>query len=239
MTSQAQAKETAEKLRPDAAMERAMESLLQKKHKEIVAVRLKDEKQRGNVKAEITWASKMLDTIKVHRQKAANEGEALLCELLRETINTAKPVPGDLRTSVVAFCEETADKARGKVAQYAEQILEEFGWRQHEEKLEAMYQNATLEQILKRLDPDKPIDVQNKGLRQLTEYVHRQAGSLRRVKDQGRRTQIAGECTAAMKQATTTRAYQALKAMDRKELNTKFSRAEERLTRNLPQPPPK
>jgi hypothetical protein len=214
-----------------------MEALLQKKHREIVAARLKDEKQRGNLKAEITWASRMLDTVKSHRQKPGNEGKALLCELLRETINTAKPVPSDLRNSVVAFCEETADKARGKVAEYAEQILREFGWRQQEEKIEAMYQNVTLEQILKRLEPDKPIDIQTKGLRQLTEYVHRQAGALRRVRDQVRRTQIAGECTAAMRKATTTRAYQALKAIDRKELNAKFSQAEARLTRNLPKPP--
>ncbi|NUQ62490.1 MAG: hypothetical protein HUU20_08375 [Pirellulales bacterium] len=236
LTSQAKAKETkdtVEKIRPDAAMEAEMESLLRKAHKEIVAARMKDEKQRGNLNAEITWASKMLDTVKAHRQKPGNEGKALLCELLTDAVNTGKPVPTELRTSVVAFCDDVADKARGKVAKFAEQILEEFGWRQHEEKIEAMYQNVTLQQILGRLDPDKPIDVQNKGLRQLTEYVNRQAGAMRRVSDQTRRNQIAGECTAAMREAATTRAYQALGALERKELNLTFQRAEARLTRGM------
>lgn len=235
MTSEAKAKEASDKLRPDAAMDSEMESLLQKKHKEIVAARLKDEKQRGNVNAEITWASKMLDTVRVHRQKPANAGKALLCELLRDTLNTGKSVPTELRNSVVTFCEEVADKARGKVAAYAEQILEEFGWRQREEKLETMYQHVTLQQILKRLEPDKPIDIQNKGLQQLSEFVHRQAGALRRVSDQARRNQIVGECTAAMRQATSTRAFQTLNALQRKELKTNYTRAEERLNRQVTQ----
>ena len=243
MTAEAKAKETADKIRPDAVLDSEIESLLQKKHKEVVATRLKDEKQRGNVNAEITWASKMLDTVRVHRQKPANAGKALLCELLRDTINTGKSVPTELRNSVVAFCEEVADKGRGKAAAYAEQILEEFGWRQREEKLDTMYQHVTLQQILQRLEPDKPIDIQNKGLKQLSEFVHRQAGALRRVSDQGRRNQIVGECTAAMRHAAATRAFQALPALDRKQLKTNFTRAEERLNRSVTQsgrqPPPK
>ncbi|NLY02677.1 MAG: hypothetical protein GXY83_42015 [Rhodopirellula sp.] len=235
MKSQAKAKETVEKIRPDAAIEAEMESLLKKTHREIVAGRLKDEKQRGNVNAEITWASKMLDTVKAHRQKPGNESKALLCELLSDAVNPGKPLPKELRNSILGFCEEVADKSRGKAAAFAEQILEEFGWRQHEEKIEMMYRSATLQQILNRMEPDKPIDVQNKGLQQLTEYVHRQAGAMRRVSDQSRRNQIAGECTAAMAEAAKTRAYQALRAQERKQLNITFQRTAERLNRGVTQ----
>ncbi len=241
MASHARAKETTEKILPTVALDAEMEKLLQKTHREIVAARLKDEKQRGNVNAEVTWASKMLDMIKAHRQKPGNENKALLCELLTDAVNPGKPLPKELRNSVLSFCEEVADKTRGKASEFAEQILEEFGWRQREEKIEMMYRNVTLQQILGRMEPDKPIDVQNKGLRQLTEYVNRQAGAMRRVTDQSRRNQIAGECTAAMQQATKTRAWQALGALERKELNTTFTRTAERLNRGITkrQEPPK
>jgi hypothetical protein len=223
-------------------IEDALRQLLQKKRIELAAKQA--EKGGGAGKS---WVDALLEVADKAAAQPANKGKSLIAQMLTAILDPGKTVPPQRREEVYAFCEEIVKGSRGlalnlgkgaelrklrvKARPFAENLLAMAGERKGEEDVGIVNKTLTIKDLIARLEPDKPLAVQQRALQQLERAVSEQLQPSNRPKDEGARKEHNSQLRSALETAARSKAFQSLNQRDRRELNGRHSVLRDRINR--------
>lgn len=223
-------------------IEDALRQLLQRKRIELAA---KQAEKGGG--AGRSWVDALLEVADKAAAQPANKGKPLISQMLTAILDPAKMVPPQRREEVYAFCEETVKGSRGvalnlgKGAElrklrvtarpFAENLLAMAGEKKSEEDVGIVNKVLTIKDLLARLEPDKPLAVQQRALQQLEHAMREQLQPSNRPKDEGARKEHNNQLRNALETAARSKAFQSLNQSERRELDGKYSMLRDRINR--------
>lgn len=223
-------------------IETALRQLLQRKRIELAA---KQAEKGGGVGR--SWVDALLEVADKAAAQPANKGKPLISQMLTAILDPAKMVPTQRREEVYAFCEEIVKGSRGvalnlgKGAElrklrvtarpFAEKLLAMAGERKSEEDIGIVNKTLTIKDLLARLEPDKPLAVQQRALQQLERAMSEQLQPANRPKDEGARKEHNSQLRSALETAAKSKAFQSLNQSERRDLDGKYSVLRDRINR--------
>jgi hypothetical protein len=122
-------------------------------------------------------------------------------------------------------------KLRVTVRPFAEHLLAMAGERKDEEEIGIVNKTLTIKDLIARLDPDKPLAVQQRALQQLERAVSEQLQPSNRPRDEGARKEHNSQLRKALETAAKSKAFQSLNQTERRDLDGKYSVLRDRITR--------
>jgi hypothetical protein len=223
-------------------IEDALRQLLQKKRIELAAKQAEKGREAGT-----SWADALLEVADKAALQPANKGKPLIAQMLTAILDPGKIVPPQRREQVYAFCEEIVKGSRGvglglgKGAElkklrvtarpFTQYLLAMAGERKEEEDIGIVNKTLTIKDLIARLEPDKPLAVQQRALQQLERAVSEQLQPSNRPKDEGARKEHNSQLRSALETASGSKAFQSLNQRDRRELDGKYSALRGRINR--------